>query len=100
MKHPKKLADPEPGKRDAEASAAGVPLLFEIINPSDAYTFLAPDLAIATIVTVYLGEGQYGARQIGGELEVPLMILGDPDAWFREHFNQSAEAFFESNGAG
>jgi len=64
-------------------------MLYDIVNPSDAYTIEAPDLEIATVACCVLGEGQYAFRPIGDETaqEVPLMMFGGTDEWFQQHFN-------------
>jgi hypothetical protein len=66
-------------------------MLFDLINMSDGYTFLASDLECAAIVTVLLGSGQYGAREIGGEANVPIFLFGGADDWFRTNFNRTIE---------
>jgi hypothetical protein len=53
-------------------------MLYEIINPSDAVTFRAPDDKIARAVTLLVGNGQYGLRRIeddGKTVDVPCMLL-------------------------
>jgi len=36
--------------------------LWEIVNPSDPYTFRAPDFKVAAVVALWLGNGTYGLR--------------------------------------
>jgi hypothetical protein len=66
-------------------------VLFEIINPSDAYTIEAPDLSIAGAACVLLGNGQYAFKQVDGDAEVPLFLFGGHDEWFREHCDGSLD---------
>ena len=62
-------------------------LLYDIVNPSDAATFLAPDRTIALAALVFIGEGHYAGRAIARDLEpidrdeaeqhdVPLFLTG------------------------
>lgn len=39
---------------------------YDLINPSDPYTFEADDLEIAAVAVVLLGDGQYLADPVGG----------------------------------
>ncbi len=68
---------------------------FDLINPSDPYTFDAPDLLIAAVVVVILGHGKYGANEIGGAADasevVPIMLIGDPDHWFQTACGETLE---------
>lgn len=58
--------------------------LWDLINPSDAVTFKAPDLQIALFVTVAISNGQYGAQEITDNehegLKVPLFLFGGVEA--------------------
>lgn len=49
---------------------------WDLINPSDAVEFETSDFGMAVLVTVLLGNGQYGAREIEGDREVPIMLFG------------------------
>lgn len=66
---------------------------FELINPSDKYVFEAPSLEVAAVATAVLGRGMYGARQIdgGGDGEVPIFFVSDPNPWFEERFGRSLD---------
>lgn len=59
-------------------------MLFEFINPSDKYTFIAPSIEVAGVVALNLGPA-YGARCIdpGNDVSTPL-IFGWMD-WLKEH---------------
>jgi hypothetical protein len=62
--------------------------IYELINPSDAYTFTAPSLEVAAVVTLIVGRGRYGARCVSGELqEVPMFLFGGSEAWVQETLN-------------
>lgn len=60
-------------------------MLFEIINPSDPYTIEAPDLKVAAVACVLLGNGKLGFQGIDCEAEVPLFLFGGYDEWFTKH---------------
>ncbi len=66
-------------------------MLFDLINPSDSYTFQADTLECAAIATLLLGTGQYGARQLDGKEEVPIFLLGGAEQWFTDKFGRSIE---------
>lgn len=78
-------------------------LLYNIINPSDACTFLAPDRTIALAALVFMGEGHYAGRAIARDLapigrdvaeqhDVPLFLSGisEPyeDWWKRAGYGE------------
>jgi len=61
-------------------------MLFEIINPSDKCTIVAPDLEIAGLACCLIGVGKYALQEIGGTNEVPLFLFGGQDEWFVDNF--------------
>jgi len=60
-------------------------MLYEIINPSDAVTFRAPDDRIARAVALGLGNGNYGLKRCedGKQVDVPCLLLLLPEAGAR-----------------
>lgn len=63
---------------------------YEITNPSDPVFMQAPDLEIAAIAVVLLGEGKYGAEATDGvSPSVPIFLLGGADEWFTETLGRS-----------
>ena len=52
-------------------------MIFELINPSDKCTFEAPNLKIAAIITCVLGNGQYSAKGMQHDLDVPFFLSED-----------------------
>jgi len=66
-------------------------MLFDLINMSDKYTFVADDLEIAALTTCLLGSGQYGADQLDGDAKVPIFLLGGSDEWFTAKFGRNLE---------
>lgn len=63
-------------------------MIFELINPSDAYTFEAKNHLAAALATVFVGNGNYGADQVdgAGDFKVPPFLFGGADEWFCEKF--------------
>ncbi len=73
---------------------------YEIINPGDRYEIDCPDLAIATVACVLLGNGSYGLRPIGGEgVAVPILQFEDHEAWCQEHLGKGLTALLAETGA-
>lgn len=60
--------------------------LWELINPSDAYTMAGDDYDVAAVACLLLGEGHMGLVEIGGARRVPIMLFGLNDAWAQEGF--------------
>ena len=75
------------GGASSETVKAAPLLSFEIINPSDPYTFTAPSLEIAALVTIFLGHGQYSAKSLDTPPNdgVPFLMFGGSDTWFQDH---------------
>jgi hypothetical protein len=67
-------------------------MIYEIINPSDAYTIETQDFDVAAVACLMLGTGQYAFKPLedGGQ-EVPLFLFGGHDVWCQEHFSMSAD---------
>lgn len=93
-------------KTDAnEASVESVvttPLrLYELINPSDAYTFYAPSIEVAGVCAVLLSTG-FGARPVDGEGESTPVLFGWNEwlesrgintEWVDQHCEEIAAAY-------
>jgi hypothetical protein len=67
------------------------PLRFELVNPSDLYTFTAPDLETAALAVVLLGRGQYGGKSLDGGEDVPIFLLSGHNEWFGETFGRTVQ---------
>ena len=65
-------------------------MIYELINPSDPYTFVADDLETAALV-VFSISNAYGAKTEDGEIVVPVFILGGAEEWYKEQFGRSVE---------
>lgn len=69
-------------------------MLYEIINPSDPYTFEAESYAVASLAVLVLGNGQLGVERIDGtemSTSTPFVAFSsqpdeDADAWARSVF--------------
>ncbi|EXR42038.1 MULTISPECIES: hypothetical protein [Acinetobacter calcoaceticus/baumannii complex] len=66
-------------------------MIFELINLSDKCTFEASNLKIAAIVTCVLGNGQYSAKGIQHDLDVPFFLFGGHEEWFVSKFGTNFE---------
>jgi len=66
-------------------------MIYEIINPSDPYTIVADDFAVAAVAICLLGRGAYGLQSADGTQDVPIMLFGRDETWFPETFGKSLE---------
>lgn len=63
---------------------------FELINPSDPYTFIASSNEVAAL-TVFLVGSAYGAKAKDDSFEVPITMFGSGAEWYQEQFGRSAD---------
>ncbi len=71
---------------------------YELINPSDAYTFYAPSLLIAACAVFIVGEGKYGAHRVDDEEDhVPLFLFGGHETWLKDHGVEDLGAYIEAH---
>lgn len=68
--------------------------VYEFNSPSDPYTFEAPDLDVAAVVTFLVGGGQAGATPVDGGDEVPIFLFGGSEAWVQTKFGRDLEPWF------
>ena len=66
-------------------------MIYEIINPSDMITFRADDEKIAIVLTVLLGNGQYGLKS-EADKNYPTLFL----FMKTEQINEGLKPFFNS----
>lgn len=64
--------------------------VYEFINPSDAWTFLASSDKVAFIVAIMVGRGQTAARREGWEAGM-YFFGGDFEADYLKQFNEPFE---------
>lgn len=73
--------------------------LFELINPSDQYTFYAPNIEVAAVAAIQLSTS-FGAKEIGGDERTPVMFgwqewlddRGITAEWTSDHREEIAAA--------
>ena len=63
---------------------------YELINPSDPYTFIAEDLETAALA-VFLISTLFGAKPKDGGEDVPVFILGGAREWYSERFGRTPD---------
>lgn len=63
---------------------------FELINPSDPYTFIAENEEVATL-TVFCISTMYGAKSKDGRVEIPVFIFGGAKEWYKEKFGRTTD---------
>jgi len=75
--------------------------LYELINPSDPYTFYAPSVEVAGVCAVLLSTS-YGAKPVSGDGESTPILFGWQEwltehgidnAWITEHKDEIADAY-------
>lgn len=66
--------------------------VYEIINPSDRCSMVAPDLKTASLACLLIGEGHYSARATPDGESVPLFVFGGSLEWYRGRFGSDVEA--------
>ncbi len=71
-------------------------LVYDFFNPSDPYTFEAPDREVAALVVGVMGTA-YGAETKDAEGQgVPVFIMGGYKEWYEETFGRAAEDGLEA----
>lgn len=69
---------------------------YELINPSDPYTFIASSNEVAALV-VFLLSTSYGAKAKDGSFEVPIFMFGGAAEWYQEKFGHSTDVGLSEN---
>ena len=66
-------------------------MIYELITPTDPYTFEAPTKEIAALV-VFLLSTFYAAEtdDESNEYDIPVLYFLDPDEWYKDEFGHSA----------
>lgn len=60
-------------------------MILELINPSDAVTFVGDDMTVAGVACLILGGGWYGLKDASGDAVVPMMAFGTHEKWLEEN---------------
>lgn len=68
---------------------------FELINPSDPYTFLAESEEVAALVVFSISTA-YGAKSKDKSIEIPVFIFGGAAEWYEERFGRDPDAGMEA----
>ena len=63
---------------------------YELINPSDSYTFIAPDAEVAALVVFSLST-MYAAKSEDGKTEIPIFMFGGGKEWYVEQFKRTPD---------
>ena len=61
---------------------------YEVVNPSDQVTFIAPDVISAAIALSLVGNGQYSATALDPNdraLDIPFFMFGGLQSWLEEN---------------
>ena len=66
-------------------------MIYELITPTDPYTFEAPTKEIAALV-IFLLSTFYAAEtdDESNEYDIPVLYFLDPDEWYKDEFGHSA----------
>ena len=80
--------DPAPFTQNAKEEAETME--YELINPSDKYTFIAEDFETAVLAVFLLGTA-YGAEPRDGGEEVPIFLFGGAKEWYAERFGRAPD---------
>jgi len=74
--------------------------IYEIINPSDAYSLESDDFAVACVITCLLGEGKYGLMDAEGDTVMPILLFGTHEKWFPEQFGKTLKQLLDEISSG
>lgn len=69
---------------------------WELINPSDKYTFRTDDFEALAFGILMLSEGSYSVQEldVDNPRSSPILIFGgDPNEWWQETFGHKVEGF-------
>ena len=68
---------------------------YELINPSDPYTFIAKNKEVAALVVFSLNT-MYGAKSEDAKEEIPIFLFGGEEEWYQKEFNRSIKDGFSA----
>lgn len=71
---------------------------YELINPSDPYTFLAENKEVAAL-TVFCISTMYGAKSQDENEEIPVFILGGSKEWYENEFHRTPDEGLQAEKA-
>lgn len=68
---------------------------FEIVNPSDE-AYIEGDFKTCCLATLFFGEGNYGLKQVDGDLKMPLFLFGfGMEEWLKKQFGKTLDELFD-----
>ena len=70
---------------------------YELINPSDKYTFIAADYETATLTVFCLGPA-YGAKPKDDGEDVPIFLFGGAVEWYKDKFGHTPDDGLDEKG--
>lgn len=70
---------------------------YELINPSDPYTFIVADYETAVLTVFCLGPA-YGAKPKCGGEDVPIFLFGGAVDWYKEKFGRTPDDGLDEKG--
>lgn len=70
---------------------------YELINPSDPYTFIAADYETAVLAVLCLGPA-YGAKPKGDGEDVPIFLFGGAVEWYTDKFGHTPDDGLDEKG--
>jgi len=71
-------------------------VVYEIVNPSDAYTMVSASPAAAAAACMVLGSGYYALKAPDGSSACPIFLGGGALEWFRETHGADLNEFLTS----
>lgn len=74
-------------------------MLYELINMSDTVTFHAENDKVAYLVSIIVGDGQYGCENTenGSKLPTIMMFRSDPEYDINQYLGCDIESFRDQN---
>lgn len=74
-------------------------LMYEIINPSDCVTILAPNFEVALLTILIIGNGKIGGKPVNHKgPDIPLFMFGGFQEWFDHHYpDQNINSMLEKH---
>jgi len=76
-------------------------MIFEVVNPSDAVTLEYDNPVVAGVVTLLLGNGQYGLEAEDGTTVLPIMLFAGEEGlkeWLSENGVDDLGEFMKQHG--
>ena len=71
---------------------------YELINPSDKYTFIAKNKEVAALVVLSLSKGYGAVTENNDENQnIPVLLFDNEDEWFKNEFGKDIEESLNEN---